>query len=325
MISNSLHSTGWGACDLWPVTRSKHKKFQIAVGDIIEPQLADDFFSKTKMKEPRSLSQHNTQLGIGFTLFFQQQHSKTLFADMRRKLPSNEVRMDDTSKPSKKVENVIQSKTVLDCVSECDRGGQFELDISNMNLTEFPQEAVLVSAIRHLKGHKNQFLTLPTLDNFRALIDLNLSRNQLIDISQVKFGSLINLKRMDLSRNCLEEIPDLISKCSQLEVKLFLPPLILSCHVEILFQVLMVHRNKLKRLPDGIGGLKSLRSLDASYNNIAFVGGVLETLPNLEDLNLGANENLEADTMATRTRRLHDKVVNIRNDNVIVVFPPHTL
>lgn len=59
-------------------------------------------------------------------------------------------------------------------------------------------------------------------------------------------------------------------------------------------------------IPDSLRLVKSLKSVDLSFNDIHDLRDILENLPLLEDLNLNHNPNLGE--MAPRTRRLHEKV-----------------
>lgn len=203
---------------------------------------------------------------------------------MRRALPKD----DAGSTMSKK--KGTKSTSVMDRIEECDRNGQYNLDLSNLHLSDFPKEAVLVGAIKYLNIHKNKIVQMPTLEAFRGLIDVDLSRNMLMDLSQVRFCALKNLKKVDLSRNALEHLPDDMTMCASLET-------------------LIIHRNILQSLPDGISNMRSLVVIDASFNNIKKIGSSLENLFNLEELNLTNNEELDTEDMGTRTRRLYDKVI----------------
>ena len=130
---------------------------------------------------------------------------------------------------------------------------------------------------------------MANLEMFRGLQEIDLSRNVLIDVTKVKFGTLQRLKKLDLSRNLLETLPSDITNCPSLEQ-------------------LLIHRNKLSSLPEGMGNMRSLIILDASFNLIVSVGDELEELFNLQELNLTNNDRLFTEDMGTRTRRLFDKV-----------------
>ena len=72
-------------------------------------------------------------------------------------------------------------------------------------------------------------------------------------------------------------------------------------------ETLLVDRNQLLEFPKDMHTMRQLRVLDASFNALTTVGTALDKLPALEDLNLGANPDLDIETLGTRTRRLFDK------------------
>lgn len=180
--------------------------------------------------------------------------------------------------------------TLLDKIEECDRGGQYELNISGLGLVVWPQETVLVSSVKKLNVEKNQLTVMPSLEHFRGLLYLNLSRNELTDVSLVRFGTLLGLKSIDLSRNQLTTIPTDLTRLPFLE----------ELHLQ---------RNRIRSLPDGMGNLRSLRDLDMSFNCLVEVGDGLEQLPNLENVNFLHNLELDVEKMGIRTRRFHEKVI----------------
>ena len=189
----------------------------------------------------------------------------------------------------KETKAVVKSRSLLDQVEYCDRNGQHELDISRLNLSVWPQETVLVSSIRILNAEKNELEVLPNFDHFRGLNELKLSRNKLSDVHEVRFGSIVGLRKIDLSRNCLTSLPADITRLNLLEV-------------------LNIRQNKIKALPDGIGSLRSLQELDAEYNDLQDVGDALERVATLESINFLHNDNLDVENLGARTRRLHEKV-----------------
>jgi hypothetical protein len=53
-----------------------------------------------------------------------------------------------------------------------------------------------------------------------------------------------------------------------------------------------------------MSAMKSLRIIDASYNNLTDVGQTFDTMPFLESLNLSHNPNLKEAAMSERIVRL---------------------
>ena len=183
--------------------------------------------------------------------------------------------------------------TLLDRITTSDKNGQFDVDIAQLELDEWPQELVIVSKVKVIVAFKNKFTHVPTLQDFRSLEHLDLSRNRLTSIDSVEFIHLVKLKHLDVSRNRIERLPDDLTKCPVLER-------------------LIVHRNRLTEFPADMHHLRCLRYVDASHNDIAQVGLVLESLPLLEELNLRNNlpldkGNMGLGHMGPKTRQLCDK------------------
>jgi len=181
-----------------------------------------------------------------------------------------------------------RSKNLMDRIEECDRAGQFELDLAHLDLLEWPKETIIVPSIHILRAYRNRFVTLPNLGTFRELEELDLSRCNLSDIEQVGFVAFHNLTKLNLSRNNLKALPADLVKLFGLEI-------------------LLVDRNQLLDFPKDMQNMRSLRNLDASFNALTNVGTALDKMPSLEDLNLSANPDLDIATLGTRTRRLVDK------------------
>ena len=104
-----------------------------------------------------------------------------------------------------------------------------------------------------------------------------------------RFAQLFKLRKLDISRNLLENLPSDISKLPAMET-------------------LIVNRNKLTSFPQDMNNLSNLRILDASYNFITIIGNIFEKLNNLEELNLRNNDTLKIESMGPRAMRLFDKV-----------------
>lgn len=166
---------------------------------------------------------------------------------------------------------VAGNNKLIDRIEECERSGQYKLDVSHLGLAELPfVEISVVPRISVFLGFGNQLQTMPAVNCFRALTTLDISRNCLTDISEMRLSQMHHLSHLDLSRNQLTELPvDL-------------------CRLPVL-ETLIVHRNLLTELPSEISHVKSLTSIDASYNHIQYIGTTVETLPRLEFLNLDNN------------------------------------
>lgn len=181
-----------------------------------------------------------------------------------------------------------KSSNLLDRIEECEKFGQFDLDISHLGIVEWPPELLILPRVRNLKAHGNKLSMLPNIaSSFKQLETLNISRNHLLTLDRIEFNLLSFLKHLDISRNQLSSLPALLVK---------LP----------LLTTLLCDQNRLTSFPDNMHELRNLKVLSASNNQIAVVGDSLENVPNLEDLNLAHNP-LQENAIGTRARRLHEK------------------
>jgi hypothetical protein len=192
----------------------------------------------------------------------------------------------ESAKDKKRTKN--KPPNVLARLEACETGGAFGLDLSDLSLSAFPREAILVPDIRELRVFNNNIAQFPPLKEFKYLDYLDFSRAGLLSIPVGTLSSLSNIKYVNLCRNSLESLPEDISSLRMLEQ-------------------LVVHRNKLKGLPMGLGILRYLKSVDASFNEITVVGPIFENSMKLEELNLSNNPDIDVDSMDARTRRLYEK------------------
>jgi len=199
-------------------------------------------------------------------------------------IPIHLLRKQGGGKKDKKV----KSDNLMDRIEECDRAGQYELDLSHLKLLDWPQETIILSAIHHIKGHGNLFTSIPSFAAFRGLETVDLSRSNIETIEDMEVSQLFNLKVLNLSRNNLRELPKEIARLVSLEK-------------------LLVDRNQLQTFPENMGNMRTLRILDASHNQLIEVNTLLDRIPALEDLNLSSNPHLNIGKLGTRTRRLYEK------------------
>lgn len=199
-------------------------------------------------------------------------------------------KQNETQKGEKKKKKSEKSKTPMDRIEECDRAGQYELDLSHLKISTWPQETIILPNVHHIKAHGNLLVTVPSFALFRSLESCDLSRCNLENIDEMELSQLFNLKVLNLSRNKLTHLPEDIGRLVALE----------ELHVD---------RNKLTTFPANMHSMRNCHKLDASHNIIVDVGTLLDRLPSLEDLNLSYNPHLDVNKMGTRTRRLHDKRV----------------
>lgn len=182
-----------------------------------------------------------------------------------------------------------KSINLLDRLDDCNRSGQYLLDISALKLEQWPEELVILGGVRLFIAFNNKLSILPNLaSSFRWLEHLDLSRNCLVDVDAIQFSLLMGLKYCNLSRNELVRLPEEITKAAALET-------------------LIVDRNRITEFPIGMKNLKKLQILNASHNLIQYIGDNLEGLNALDDLNLSENPNLQIGTMGPQCKRVYDK------------------
>lgn len=204
-------------------------------------------------------------------------------------IPTRFLRNQKASEGGKKKEKKKEkSKTAMDRIEECDRAGQYELDLSHLNITEWPQETIILPNVHIVKGYGNLFTTMPSFAVFRGIEYCDLSRCKIENVDEMQVSQLFNLKHLNLSRNNLDHLPDDIGRLVALET-------------------LLIDKNQLKTFPSNMQSMRNCHKIDASYNQLIDVGTLLDRLPSLEDLNLAHNPHLDVEKLGTRTRRLHDK------------------
>ena len=82
---------------------------------------------------------------------------------------------------------------VMDRIEECDRAGQYELDLSHLKLKDWPQETVILPAIHICKGYGNLFTEIPSFAVFRGLEYIDVSRCNIETIESMQVSELFNL------------------------------------------------------------------------------------------------------------------------------------
>ena len=181
----------------------------------------------------------------------------------------------------------LKSCKLMDRFELCDREGQFELDISDLSLEDWPDQASMFPNIRRLLANKNNIKIIPNLSYFIGIEYINLSNNRIKDLNDVKFSLIRTLKVLDVSRNFIEYLPDDIINLPILEN-------------------LQVHRNKLAEFPSGMSNLYSLKIINAEYNNLRSIPADFESIPKLHNLNLSHNSELSEENIPAKIYELHE-------------------
>lgn len=156
-----------------------------------------------------------------------------------------------------------------------------ELDLSNLGLTELPEEIGQLIELKVLnlgydwtdsrkdKKKKNKLTVLPEcLSQLTQLQSLNLSYNLLVTIPK-EISHFAQLQILDLSNNQLTALPEWLGNLIQL-------------------QALYLSKNQLTELPESIGNLINLRDLSVFSNRLKTLPNTLSKLENLKLLTLAA-------------------------------------
>lgn len=161
------------------------------------------------------------------------------------------------------------SRLIINAVND----NKITLDLSNMSLTNLPEDILKLKNLRKLILANNSIANFPLfLSDLDKLEYLDISHNKLTTLPP-EIGFINKLRVLDLSDNQLISLPDTISELRQLII-------------------LNVSNNKLVKLPETIGNNKNLVGLDISYNNLEYLPEALMEIASLQVLYLNGNEQL---------------------------------
>lgn len=142
-----------------------------------------------------------------------------------------------------------------------------KLDLSNLDLTEWPLGLECLTDIERLDLSNNQLTQIPKRIRYLTNLQwLNISHNQLTQLPH-EISELTSLRVLQLRGNQLEAIPDQIADLGQLQ------------HLDL-------SRNQLREIPQEIGLLKSLRELFLQHNPLTQLPEEIHNLTELTKLNL---------------------------------------
>lgn len=111
----------------------------------------------------------------------------------------------------------MKKEDILQFLQSIDKLGTYELDLSNKEIEEIPNEIGEFSSLKRLNLSYNSIKTIPeSICDLENLEELLLLRN---DISKLPagFGKLEKLKILDVSYNPIVKLPNNIGLCSNLE------------------------------------------------------------------------------------------------------------
>lgn len=169
-----------------------------------------------------------------------------------------------------------------------------DLDLSNLNLTELPDEIALLSNLKTLSLNNNKLSTLPdSIGQLLQLEELQVSNNQLQTLPQ-SIGQLKKLKWIHLNDNQLKILPESIGQLHEL-IWLVLDKNKLQQIPESIDQLqklklLELNENQLKTLPQKIGQLRELHTLVLTDNQLQTVPESMSQLKNLRIFCLRKNK-----------------------------------
>ncbi|XP_070534918.1 leucine-rich repeat-containing protein 58-like [Ptychodera flava] len=152
---------------------------------------------------------------------------------------------------------------------------QWNVHMSRLQLEEFP-ESIDGEEVRRLMLSHNFISIIPrSIEQFKNLIELDVSSNRLKYISD-EITSLSRLKKFTAKNNLLdnESFPKELGKCQQLEV-------------------VNLSGNQLTEFPMELTKILTLRELYLGGNHIGNLPVELDNLQNLEILYLGGNQLVE--------------------------------
>jgi len=173
-------------------------------------------------------------------------------------------------------EEKTQEELVLERIKLSLRKDPRVLDLSNLGLTEIPEEIFQIPNLKTLILYGNDLASIPTsIKHLTTIENLLLSgnryggRNRILNISP-EISQLTNLRKLELSSCALESLPMAICELANLEE-------------------LKLTKNKLDFLPPQIERLGNLKSLHLCHNALSELPPEIGNLPNLEELYLGGN------------------------------------
>jgi hypothetical protein len=203
-----------------------------------------------------------------------------------------------------------QGEAALERIRAAAANGSEELDLSELGLTELPDELWELKQLTSLNLSRNQLTGVPdAISRLTSLTILNLSRNQLTEVPEAIFG-LTNLTRLDLSENQLTGVPEAIFGLTNL-TRLDLSGNQFTGVSEAIFgltnlTMLVLSGNQLTRVPEAISRLANLTELALSGNQLTRVPEAIFRLANLAKLYLSGNQLREVPEAISRLTNLNE-------------------
>lgn len=147
----------------------------------------------------------------------------------------------------------------------------YNLVLHGNRLRVLPDSIGHLSLLKFLDLSSNELDSLPSsLGSLRELQTLNVSKNQLTKL--IDPSAMISLHILDVSHNCLTELPVGIC-CSQLSM----------------LSTILANNNELEILPEDLVELPSLKLLDVTANKLTEIPAVLSECAKLKEFKFGGN------------------------------------
>eukprot|EP01119_Soliformovum_irregulare_P026177 TRINITY_DN9925_c0_g1_i1.p1 TRINITY_DN9925_c0_g1~~TRINITY_DN9925_c0_g1_i1.p1 ORF type:complete len:479 (-),score=119.57 TRINITY_DN9925_c0_g1_i1:1239-2675(-) len=167
-------------------------------------------------------------------------------------------------------DEATKSTSVNEVLERCMTTNAKSLDLSNMNLTEIPQEVFQMTRLEELRLENNQIRELPSdIRKLQRLNRLVLSQNQISSIPK-EIGELHNLSELYLINNQITHIPDELSQCENM--------------VSLWFD-----NNRIEEIPASIGNLTEIGALSLDNNRISHLPLELSKLTQIRSLSFRKN------------------------------------
>lgn len=194
-------------------------------------------------------------------------------------LKKMQIELDQRASYNNNLISLNKTKKEVSCAEEIKQKGKDTLILKNLNIKRIPDYL---------------YLEVESKDVLSTIVDLDLSGNLLAKIPNDGFFFHLNaLKRLNLSRNCLQNLPLEISNLGNIEILHLNRNQLTTLPEEIKhlkrLVILKCSFNKIASLPHGIGGAISLKVFEIDCNSLMEIPKTIGNLSNLEKFSLCQN------------------------------------